>query len=236
MKQLIVLTALITLLLSSCDVIQIIPTLGTPSRGSIDTLAALTLSAEATQGKLSATEAAPAANVNIPPTSTKLAYPSRTPIPSRTPLPPLTDVANTTLLPTNTIDPDIPCNAAEFIRDVTIPDEMEVDPGESFTKIWELKNVGHCTWTFEYLLVLIWGNPMGTNPPLSIRRVVPPGEHVELSVNMVAPVIPVCWRGTWMLQSPDGEQFGTAFMYREPIWVTICVQFPNIQIPRRFFR
>src|SRR5512140_3570859 len=34
---------------------------------------------------------------------------------------------------------------ASFVEDVTIPDYTHLDPRETFTKTWRIKNVGTCT-------------------------------------------------------------------------------------------
>ncbi|HET6846235.1 MAG TPA: NBR1-Ig-like domain-containing protein, partial [Anaerolineales bacterium] len=52
------------------------------------------------------------------------------------------------------------CNAAAFVRDVSIPDGTTVQPGADFTKTWRLSNVGTCTWTTAYALVFVTGDRM----------------------------------------------------------------------------
>ena len=51
------------------------------------------------------------------------------------------------------------CDAAAFVRDVTIPDGTIVEPGRDFTKTWRLKNVGTCSWTTAYALVFVSWRP-----------------------------------------------------------------------------
>ena len=34
--------------------------------------------------------------------------------------------------------------------DITIPDDTKMQPGQTFTKVWRLQNIGTCTWTNAY--------------------------------------------------------------------------------------
>jgi hypothetical protein len=58
--------------------------------------------------------------------------------------------------------------AAGVPIDVTIPDDSAMDPGENFTKVWRLQNVGACTWTIEYSVQFFSGERMDApeNVPL----------------------------------------------------------------------
>src|SRR4030042_2439689 len=79
------------------------------------------------------------------------------------------------------------CDAAEFVRDVSYPDGSVVSRGENFTKTWRLKNSGTCAWITAYRLVFVSGEDM--NGPVSIPLAfnVPPGNTIDLSVNLEAP-------------------------------------------------
>lgn len=46
---------------------------------------------------------------------------------------------NTPIPPTNTPQP---CDQADFVQDVSIPDGTRMLPGQAFTKTWRLRNVG----------------------------------------------------------------------------------------------
>jgi len=52
------------------------------------------------------------------------------------------------------IGPVSRCDAASFVRDVTVPDGTKMEPGDDFTKTWRLLNAGTCSWTTAYRLVL----------------------------------------------------------------------------------
>jgi hypothetical protein len=115
-----------------------------------------------------------------------------------------------------------PCNQAEFIQDITIPDGTQLEPGETFTKTWRLKNVGTCTWTVEYALVFDSGNNMGGSTFQRLTtKAVPPGATIDVSVDLIAPDEPGIHRGYWKLRHWDGNTFGLG--EEQAIWVEIEV-------------
>jgi hypothetical protein len=105
------------------------------------------------------------------------------------------------------------CNAAEYVQDVTIPDNTPVAPNRPFTKTWRIKNIGTCTWTPSYLLVFHSGNSM--NGPLAqvLPGDVPPGQAVDISVNLTAPAAPGEYTAFYKLSDPSGQPFGVAGLY-----------------------
>ncbi|HID89462.1 MAG TPA: hypothetical protein EYH27_04695 [Anaerolineales bacterium] len=97
---------------------------------------------------------------------------------------------------------------AAFVADVTVPDNTEFAPGESFVKTWRVRNTGTCDWGPGFKLVFISGDAMGG--PASVD--VPPtaaGSTADISVNLTAPNTPGTYRGDWRLQSDTGLLFGT---------------------------
>lgn len=121
------------------------------------------------------------------------------------------------------------CNQMQFIQDITIPDETPVDPGEEFTKIWQVKNIGTCTWTQDYSLITVWGDDMGTRPPVPFGQVVQPGEVAEISIDMKAPYLPACYFTYWMMTDAKGNRFGTGSIARGNIWVSVSVTIPFLE-------
>jgi hypothetical protein len=119
-------------------------------------------------------------------------------------------------------------NAAEFIKDVTIPDNTLVKPKQKFTKVWRLKNVGTCTWTQEYALIYVWGNQMNGQSPLRLGQTVDPGATIDLGVEMVAPGSYGLHQGDWMLTDEEGQKFGTGYKAREHFWVAINIKKPGL--------
>lgn len=110
----------------------------------------------------------------------------------------------TLALPTATrvSPPTAVCDLAQFVRDVTIPDGTVFAPGATFTKTWRLKNAGTCTWS-GYSLVFDSGELMGGASPTAIGTV-SPGQEVDISVNLTAPLANGSYRGYWRIRNTSG--------------------------------
>jgi VCBS repeat-containing protein len=110
---------------------------------------------------------------------------------------------------------------ASFIMDVTIPDETYLPPEEDFEKIWRIENIGTCTWTSEYSLVLISGYYLGGPYSAPMLGDVPPGSVVDLSVDLTVPKYPGLYKSYWMLYSPENVLFGVGDDANTPFLVSI---------------
>ncbi len=119
------------------------------------------------------------------------------------------------------------CDKAEFVADVTVPDDTVFDPGDSFTKTWRLRNAGTCAWTSAYSLVFVDGRKMKGPDSVPLSGSVNPGQTVDLSVQLVAPSATGTYRGDWMLRNPDGETFGLGSSADRPFFVQIVVGEPS---------
>ena len=115
------------------------------------------------------------------------------------------------------------CDWAKFIADVTVPDGSSFAPGTAFTKTWQLKNIGTCTWTTSYSLVYVSGEPMGNVVSVNLPSNVAPGQTVNLSVNLTAPSTPSLYRGNWQFKNTTGGLFGIGTNADKPFWVEINV-------------
>lgn len=113
-------------------------------------------------------------------------------------------------LPTATLSPTPApsatplCDLARFITDVTIPDGAVMQPGQTFTKTWRLRNVGTCTWTGGYQLIFDQGEIMSGPVSQPFAGDVPPGHEVDLSVALKAPDNPGTYRGYWRIRNSAG--------------------------------
>jgi hypothetical protein len=119
-----------------------------------------------------------------------------------------TKIASYSSGPYTPIPPSITCNRGYFVTDVTIPDGSVLAPGASFTKTWEIRNVGSCTWTTSYALVYVFGNLLGATPVINLPTAVAPGVTADFSVNMVAPNVAGHYRSYWRFRDASGVQFG----------------------------
>lgn len=147
--------------------------------------------------------------------------PSSTPFPTGTPI--LTFPTATLGLPTATVQTRR-CDAAAFVRDVTIPDGSTLGTGKSFTKTWRLQNVGSCSWTPSYALIFVSGDGMGAPNAVYLPRTVNPGETVDLTVNLVSPNKKGHYRSYWKLRNASGVLFGIGAQAETAFWVDINVE------------
>jgi len=112
------------------------------------------------------------------------------------------------VLPTATSD----CDDAEFVSDVTIPDGTVLDPNETFTKTWRLRNSGTCSWTPSYAIVFSNGDSMGGPATQALTGNVNPGQTMDISVSLKAPATNGDYIGYWKLRNAAGNTFATFYV------------------------
>ncbi|MGE5221170.1 MAG: NBR1-Ig-like domain-containing protein, partial [Omnitrophica WOR_2 bacterium] len=188
------------------------------SQDIIYTAAAQTVEAQLTQ-----------AGVNLESTATPQAEaPTATlspaqPTATQTQEPPqATATTRPTAKPATATSVPVPCDRAQFVKDVTYPDGTEVMTGSDFTKTWRLKNTGTCTWDSGYSLVFKGRSKMsGPSDQQLTDGTVEPGETVDVSVDLTAPSTPGSYEGDWMLQNDSGNNFGIGNDAKSFFWVKI---------------
>jgi hypothetical protein len=112
---------------------------------------------------------------------------------------------------------------AEFVEDVTIPDDTIIPGGEVFTKTWRLRNVGTCDWTPAYALTFVEGYELDGPQLVPLTTTITPTDTVDFSVVLTAPTITGTFRADWLLYNANQrESFG--IFGDEPIWVQIVVE------------
>jgi hypothetical protein len=151
-----------------------------------------------------------------------------TPQATATPQPTFTSTV-APILPTNTPKQaatavPLPCNWAQYVEDVTVEDGEVFNPGETFNKVWRLKNIGTCTWTTDYNLVYVEGDRMGGAKAVPLTHNVKPGQTIDVGVFLTAPDAKGDYQGFWMLRDDDGYRFGIGANYDIAFWVEIRVK------------
>lgn len=116
------------------------------------------------------------------------------------------------------------CDWVSFLKDVSIPDGTVFAPGDTFTKIWRLKNRGTCTWTPDYMLVFASGDKLGDTTAVRLPGYVSPGQTVDVSVTLEAPEDSGKYVGYWMLRNPSGALFGYGDRANQAFYVEIKVK------------
>jgi hypothetical protein len=193
-----------SLMLASCN----LPTRASPTQTleAMNTSAALTLSALTAQSLLQASA-----------TPTMTASPTSTASPTTAP----PTNASATPIP-------IPCNRAQFVSDVTVPDGTIVEPGATFKKTWRLRNTGSCTWNSGYVLMFDRGDRMDApaTAPLTTGNVAP-NDMLDVSLDLKAPLTPGTYQAYFRLRSPDNIVFGVGPNGEGAFWVKIAIPQPT---------
>jgi hypothetical protein len=151
-------------------------------------------------------------------TSTRTSTPTISPSPTKTP--------TRTLTQTLTLAP-VPCHWAEFVADVTYPDDSEMGLSDHFTKTWRLRNIGSCAWTSGYSLVFVSGERMGAPDSQQLTTgTVAPGAAIDISVDLVTPAEPGTYQGYFKLRAADSTLFGIGADANGAFWVRVLVPPP----------
>lgn len=99
------------------------------------------------------------------------------------------------------------CYGLTFVSDVSIPDNTQMDPGETFTKTWKVQNSGSCAWEAGFKFQSTGGNAMGATA-FTLPASVASGATYDISVAMTAPSTPGTVRGNWRMSNAIGQFFG----------------------------
>jgi uncharacterized protein affecting Mg2+/Co2+ transport len=106
---------------------------------------------------------------------------------------------------------------------VTIPDNTEVNPGQSFTKTWKVLNSGSCAWEQGFIFNIVGGQAIG-GTAVTLNQRVESGRQYEFSVPMVVPTNASGeLRGTWRLSDANGNFFGDGVY----VLVEVTGSYPN---------
>ena len=126
------------------------------------------------------------------------------------------------VLPTRTLNPVASeCGQASLISE-TVPDGTIYAPGEQFTKTWEIKNTSNCSWDTSYKIIFWDGDVLGGAYVYNLPQAVDPGQTVPISLLLTAPSAEATYTSKWMLQTPDGGEFGVG-QYNAPFYAEIAV-------------
>jgi len=108
---------------------------------------------------------------------------------------------------------------ATFESDVTFPDGSVVAPGQTFTKVWQLRNTGLIRWTGRYL-TRVNSTPCQA-PDMVPIPVTDPGNPVRIEVPVTASESPAHCKIFWKMT--DGER-RILFPDKNPIFLDVVVR------------
>ena len=190
---------------------------------AVDPNAAITQVVETAMAALTQTAAVQSPTPSITPTI----LPTNTSIPTMQPSPTVSTLVG---LPTTVstspsfAQPGVQtssCDIGGFVKDVTVPDGTTVSAGQTFTKTWEIKNNGTCTWNKNYSIVFYGGTQMAKETVYSFTdKDIKPSESVQISVEMTAPTKTGKYTSYWILRNDLSQNF---FVDGSSIYVEIVV-------------
>ena len=146
-------------------------------------------------------------------TQTALAAPSKTPVYTPTNLPTFAPAATSAVstLPAVTqaaaISPTASCYQLRFVSDVSIPDNTQMTPGQTFTKTWKVKNTGSCAWDAGFKFAFVGGEAMN-GATYTLPSSVAANADLDISIPMTAPNKTGSLRGNWRMSTAGGTYFG----------------------------
>jgi len=215
MKSTLVIMALLGLtLLAACS--SATPTVApTADLGSVRTEAAATVLAQVTQ-ELALTP-------SETPLPTATAIPQATNTPGPTQAPSATATASGTAAVTETAAA-VTDNKAKYVSQ-SVTDGTIFQPGETFTMTWRIQNVGVTTWKPTYMLRFYSGNNFGAPNEIPIDKEVPPGQTLDITLDMTAPTTPGEYRSDWVMSTDARGNF------KEPVYLLITVPAPATATP-----
>jgi len=157
-------------------------------------------------------------------------FPTTAPASSATTEPAATDIVTQTAIlaiATEAASQPTQCsNSAEFIADITIPDETVMESDSDFVKTWRIKNTGTCAWSRDYSMVFTDGTRMMPVDRVPLPSNVAPGQSVDLSLYITSPIYPGSYESDWKIQSPTGGRFGVG-KKDSPLWVKLVIGSPQ---------
>lgn len=118
------------------------------------------------------------------------------------------------------------CLQSELVSE-TIPEGTSFTAGEYFTKTWQLKNTGTCTWDADFRLEFQDGSRLGEEDTYKLNATVPPGQTVDITIPLRAPNAPGTFSGDWLMRSTAGILFGWGTNASRTLRVTIKSNYPN---------
>ncbi len=122
--------------------------------------------------------------------------------------------------------PNLPvarCDWAQFVADITVPDNASIPSNTAFKKTWRIKNIGTCAWSRDYEIVFVSGDAMTSDRTFKLPGRVDPGQTVDISLDLTSPSNLGTYRGEWILRNPNGIRFGIGNNASSPVFVQIRV-------------
>jgi len=105
---------------------------------------------------------------------------------------------------------------ARFVSDVSVEDGIYLNPGQSFVKIWKMRNEGSAAWSEGTRLIFVGGDKLSSADAIRVPPI-EPGAEIDIAVDMIAPSKPGRYVSYWRLATVDGVRFG------QRVWTDVVV-------------
>jgi len=105
---------------------------------------------------------------------------------------------------------------ARFVSDVSVEDGIYLNPGQSFVKIWKMRNEGTAAWSEGTRLIFVGGDKLASVEAVQVPSI-EPGAEIDIAVDMTAPSKPGRYVSYWRLATADGTRFG------QRVWTDVIV-------------
>src|SRR5687768_4612708 len=159
----------------------------------------------------------------LPPTRPGLSLPTDTPAPSTpdssTTTTPGTPGGTETAATAEASSGGACQDSALMIADVTVPDDTQMSPGQTFTKTWRFMNNGKCNWS-GYSIAFVAGDRMASPDTAPVPEA-EPGATVDVSVELSAPSADGSYTGFYELRKANGETLPIGI--ESTFWVRILI-------------
>ncbi len=103
--------------------------------------------------------------------------------------------------------------SSQFVADVTIPDDMEIEPGQALVKTWRVRNNGTKPWGAGFTLGFVGGNMVAPAAAVPVPSTAP-GDEADVSMPIVAPAAPGVYYADFRLRNAQGQTFGDMMYVR----------------------
>jgi uncharacterized protein YkwD len=110
-------------------------------------------------------------------------------------------------------------DSALMIADVTVPDDTQMSPGQTFTKTWRFMNNGKCKWS-GYTIAFVAGDRMASPDTAPVPET-EPAATVDVSVGLTAPAADGSYTGFYELRKANGETLPIGI--ESTFWVRILI-------------
>lgn len=114
-------------------------------------------------------------------------------------------------------------DGAQYIRDVTVPDDTVVRPGAKLTKVWEIRNIGDSVWIGRSMRrqeVVNSDRSIQSDPVIPVPDT-RPRQNVLIEAEIIVPTYPGRYTANWEMIDASGK---ARLFVESPLYTIIQVR------------